>query len=488
MSVRSTAGPTLFFYDLETSGINPRADRVMQFAGQRTDTDLNPIGDPFNIIIRLSSDVLPDPRAVLITGITPQQTLADGISEYEFLKVFHTEVATPGTVFVGYNNVRFDDEFMRFMLYRNFYDAYTWQWKDDRSRWDLLDVIRMTRALRPDGIKWPVDVGGVATNRLELLTAENGLDHAHAHDALNDVYATIALAKLVKEKQPKLFSFLLDARHKKTVSHIVDSDKPFIYTSGKYDAKTEKTTVALKLGPHPGRQSGSSLVFDLRFDPLDFVKLSATELSECMRRKKNDLGLRLPVKTLQYNRCPAVAPVSVLDSASQERLQVDMKIIAKNHATLTKHKDILYQKTVEALSLLDELRASQDEDTTTPVDTRLYEGFFSEKDSQAMTAIQSRGLDAIDDARQLIKDDRLAQLLPLYKARNFPESMSSDEHEAWEAHRRHVLFAGGDNSKLAQYFTALSMLAKDESLNPEKRFILEELQLYGQSIMPDIDS
>jgi exodeoxyribonuclease I len=206
---------TFYFYDLETTGVSSRRSRIMQFAGQRTDENLNPIGEPHDILIRLTEDILPDPDAILLTGITPQKTLDEGITEAEFCKLFVSEIATPDTCFVGYNNVRFDDEFMRFLLYRNFYDPYSWQWKDGRSRWDLLDVVRMTRALRPGDIKWPYDEKGVCTNRLELLTKENNLLHDAAHDALSDVRATIAVADMVKSAQPKLFNYLYSIRNKR---------------------------------------------------------------------------------------------------------------------------------------------------------------------------------------------------------------------------------------------------------------------------------
>ena len=168
---------TFFFYDLETSGLDPRADRLMQFAGQRTDMELNPIGDPVNILVKLGEDTLPSPHAIMVTKITPQSTLQDGLTEVEFCKYVMSEIFTPGTIATGYNSVRFDDEFMRHTFWRNYYDAYEWQWKDNRSRWDLLDVVRMTRALRPDGIKWPITPEGKATNRLELMTKENGIAH-----------------------------------------------------------------------------------------------------------------------------------------------------------------------------------------------------------------------------------------------------------------------------------------------------------------------
>lgn len=300
----------------------------MQFAGQRTDLCMKPIGEPVNMLIKLTDDTLPEPDAIMITGITPQQTKADGYTEAEFLKVFWEEVATPDTIFVGFNSVRFDDEFMRFLQYRNFYDAYAWQWQDGRGRWDILDVVRMTRALRPDGIEWPFDSEGRPANRLESLTKVNKLDHQNAHDALSDVLATIAVARLIYNKQQKLFEYLLSMRSKQKVAELVESNEPFVYSSGKYSSEFEKTTVAVRVTDSPGKQG--SLVYDLRFDPDEYTNKTPEELVELWRWKKDRTEPRLPVKTLQYNRCPAVAPMGVLDDSSRERLKIDLDTIQTN--------------------------------------------------------------------------------------------------------------------------------------------------------------
>ena len=341
---------SFFFYDLETSGINSRQARIMQFAGIRTDLNLKPIGEPENILIKLTPDILPDPEAILITGITPQQTLAEGITEAEFLRHFTENIATPGTVFLGFNTVRFDDEFMRCLHYRNFYDAYEWQWQDGKSRWDLLDVVRMTRALRPEGIKWPFDVNGKPTNRLELLTGLNGLSHEHAHDALSDVYATIEVARMIRNKQPKLFDYLYSMRDKRKVADLVDAEQPFVYTSGQYSSEYEKTAVVVKLCDPPKKQG--ALVFDLRFDPLQYKDLTPEQLAEAWKWKKDSTEPRLPVKTLQYNKCPAVAPLGVLDDASRERIQIDLQTIQKNLKALQSMPDFA-QKICKAADILD---------------------------------------------------------------------------------------------------------------------------------------
>ncbi len=475
---------TFFFYDLETTGVSPRESRVMQFAGQRTDLKLKPIGEPFNYLIKITDDVVPEPDAILLTGITPQKTLAEGIIEAEFLKIFHAEIATPGTIFTGFNTVRFDDEFMRFMNYRNFYDPYEWHWKDDRSRWELLDVVRMTRALRPDGIQWPFDSSGKASNRLGLLTSVNKLDHEHAHDALSDVNASIALAQLIQQKQPKLFDYLLQLRNKKKIQELVLGGEPFVYSSGKYSSKFEKTTVVATLAEHPTR-SGAVLVYDLRHDPSQFLNLSVNELVECWRWKKDRSELQLPVKTLQFNRCPAVAPLAVLDSDSQQRLQLDKAVLQKHIEILRADKNFV-EKLFAAIDIMNEQQQARLLEDEGDVDNRLYDGFFQDKDKVAMSAVRSAKPDDLRTLEIKFSDQRLAALLPLYKARNFPQTLSPSEQKIWQQFRERRLYGGKENSRLARFFVRLSELKGRKDLTGEQAYLIEELELYGQSLMPDL--
>lgn len=471
---------TLFFYDLETTGFNPKEARIMQFAGQRTDLNLKPLGKPYNFYIKLTEDVLPDPDAILITGITPQKTVTEGISEPEFLKIFHKEIAVSGTIFTGFNTVRFDDEFLRYLHYRNFYDPYEWHYKDGRSRWDLLDVVRMTRALRPKGIKWPVDAKGAPTNRLELLTSINRLEHSDAHDALSDVKASIAVAQMIRNKQPKLFDYLLQMRDKEKVAALVNSGKPFIYTSGKYASEWEKTTAAGVLAEHPKQQA--VLVFDLRYDPMPFTKLEPAELAEAWRRRKDDPGPRLPVKTLKFNRCPAVAPMSVLDNSSEERLELNPKIITENYEKLKKSG--LAKNVLEALTTLEKLQQARLVEDEGAVDAMLYEDFFANEDRTKMSVVRAADVDTLKSLEISFKDQRLQALLPLYKARHFPKALNGSEREIWERFKERKLLGGKETSRLSRYFARIEELSKQPSLTGEQKYLLEKLELYGQNALP----
>ena len=468
---------TFFFYDLETSGLNPRQDRIMQFAGQRTDMNLEPIGDPYNLLVTLNDDTLPSPDALMVTGITPQKTVEEGYSEAQFARMLSEEIFTPETIAVGFNNIRFDDEFVRHLLWRNFHDPYEWSWKDGRSRWDLLDVVRLTRALRPEGINWPLDDKGEPSNRLELITGANGIAHENAHDALADVTALIAVTKLIKQKQPQLYDYLLKMRDKKVVQQLVNMDdkKPFVYASGRYDKEFAKTTVAF---PLTTSRNGGVVVYDLRYDPTPFVELSTEELSKKIfasweDRQAEDF-VKLPVKELQYNRCPAVAPLGVLEQGDGwQKISLDLKTVQKHQNILLNHPDF-----AEKLRTIFENKPAFKK--LPDPEAQLYDGFLNDRDRIRVEAVRNADERELADFHPEFQDERLTPLLLHYKARNFPRSLSEDNLAQWETWRAQRLQA-----QLPQFMASLQRLAP--TATDEQQFILQELQLWAESTLPVSD-
>lgn len=466
---------TFFFYDLETSGLNARQDRIMQFAGQRTDMDLKPIGDPINELVMLNDDTIPSPEALLVTGITPQKTMDEGYIEADFARKLMTEWFTPDTIIVGFNNIRFDDEFIRHLLWRNFHDPYEWAWKDGRSRWDLLDAVRMTRALRPEGIEWPIDEKGDPTNRLELITKLNGISHNNAHDALSDVLALIDVAKLIKNAQPQLFSYLLKMRDKKEVQKLINLDdkRPFVYTSGRYDKLFAKTTVAFPIATAP---HGNALVYDLRYDPRSFVGLSEKELTDKIfasweERKKDDF-VALPVKQLQYNRCPAVAPLGVLEQNDGWNKIGVSKDVAEQHMKVLLDKPDFAEKLRTVFELKREYKPSVDPEE------QLYDSFLPDGDKIRVEAVRNANEMELVDFQPEFRDERLAELLIHYKARNYPRSLSQSEMIEWEKWRTDHL-----QSQLPAVLASLQKMAIKD-LSDDQQFLLSEIQLWIESIVP----
>lgn len=452
---------SFFFYDLETSGLSPREDRIMQFAGQRTDLDLNPIEEPVNLLIKLPDDTLPSPGAIAVTGITPQKTQSDGLTEAEFCRYIIDEIFIPGTCAIGYNSVRFDDEFMRHLFWRNFYDPYEWQWKDGRSRWDLLDVVRLTRALRPEGINWPTqkkEIKGkmteVKTNRLELITKLNGIEHENAHDALADVTALIEVTKLIKSHQPDLFNYLFRMRDKKLVQNLVNlaDPKPFVYACGRYSSEYDKTTVAFPLAPS---KNGNVLVWDLRYGA-----------GEC-KAESPDTPLPFPVvKELHYNRCPAVAPLGVLEKGDGwQKIGLDQKTVEQNLKSLLAHPEL-----AEMAREIDENRP---EFPPAPdPESALYDGFLGDKDRNLCGLVRAATKNQLADLHPEFTDPRLEPLLLHYKAKNFPDTLSEQEQQEWEKYRL---------ARLARQSGPFQKGLEEMSKSADP-FIIEELTLWAQSL------
>jgi len=466
---------TFFFYDLETSGLSARSDRIMQFAGLRTDLALKPIGEPVNMLVKLNDDTLPSPEALLITGITPQQTIETGYGEAEFAKILINDIFTPETIAVGYNNIRFDDEFIRHLFWRNFFDPYEWSYKDGRSRWDLLDVVRMTRALRPDGMEWPVDDKGVATNRLEQIAKANKIGHFKAHDALSDVEALISVTQLICEKQPQLYDYLFKLRDKNEVKKLVNLDRkqPFVYVSGRFDSEFNKATVAF---PLTAGRNGNVVIYDLRYDPTNFVKMTSKELAKSFYatwdERQADGFVKLPIKELQYNHSPAVAPLGVL---SQDdgwgRISLD-------EDTITKHRDILLSDPSFAENVRTLLEGREEFKKSADPELQLYDGFVPDIDKMRIETVRNADERSLADFHPNFTDERLDPLLLHYKARNFPKSLAEDEATAWEVWRSAKISA-----ELPAFVKSLQKLSQSTT-DEAKQFILQELHLWAESILP----
>ncbi|WP_079226686.1 exodeoxyribonuclease I [Pseudomonas putida] len=418
---------SIFWHDYETTGINPRCDRPLQVAGVRTDLDLNEIEDPISLYCRPSDDILPHPAACLVTGITPEQLANQGLCEAEFMTRVHQQLARPGTCSAGYNTLRFDDEVTRYSLYRNFFDPYAREWQGGNSRWDLIDVVRTAYALRPEGIVWPQQDGRTSL-RLELLSQANGIDHGHAHEALSDVRATIALARLIRQKQPKLYEWLFQLRSKHKVMEQIRLLQPLVHISGRFSAARNYLGVVLPLAWHP-RNRNALIVCDLHQETLPLIRESAEVLRERLYTRHEQLSegqLPVPLKLVQINRCPVVAPLSVLRPADQQRLGIDLTMIQTRAEELANQQPAWQDK-------LEHIYGKEDFAAVEDPEQQLYDGFIGDRDRRLCEQVRTLDPAQLGHGHWMFDDPRLPELLFRYRARNFPETLSSEERQRWYA-------------------------------------------------------
>ena len=445
---------SIFWYDYETTGIDPRRDRPLQVAGIRTDEALNEIGEPLNLYCRPSDDILPHPQSCLVTGIDPERLAREGLGEAEFITRLHAELARPGTCTAGYNSLRFDDEMTRFSLYRNFFDPYAREWQGGNSRWDLIDLLRCAYALRPQGIEWPEEDGRV-TLRLERLTAANGIDHGQAHDALADVRATIALARLLRERQPRLYDWCYQLRSKQRVLDQVRLLQPLVHISGRFAAQRHYLAVVLPLAWHP-RNRNALIVCDLQADIAPLLELPAEELTRRLYTRRDALGegeLPVPLKLVQVNRCPILAPLGVLREADCQRLQVDMAG-CQQQAELLRQQQAAWQDKLPRIYADNDFPASEDPEQ------RLYDGFIGDRDRGLCVQVRNSDPQQLATRQGLFADERLEELLFRYRARNFPETLNGAEQQRWQAFCRQRLSdaRAGAPHTLAEFDAALAEL------------------------------
>ncbi|AZC77755.1 Exodeoxyribonuclease I [Pseudomonas chlororaphis subsp. piscium] len=468
---------SIFWYDYETTGINPRCDRPLQVAGIRTDFELNEIGEPVNLYCQPSDDILPHPAACMITGITPGRLAEQGLSEADFMTRVHAQLAAPGTCGAGYNTLRFDDEMTRYSLYRNFFDPYAREWQDGNSRWDLIDVVRTAYALRPEGIVWPRDEEGRVTLKLERLTAANGIDHGHAHEALSDVRATIALAKLIRDKQPKLYEWLFQLRSKQKVMDQIRLLQPLVHISGRFSAARSYVGVVLPLAWHP-RNRNALIVCDLHLDPQGLLDLDAETLRQRLYTRREDLAegeLPVPLKLIHINRCPVVAPLNVLRGEDQQRLQLDMAEYKARALRLSDAQEVWRDK-------LAAIYASEDFAPSLDPEQQLYDGFIGDRDRRLCEQVRNAEPVHLGQEQWPFDDERLPELLFRYRARNFPDTLNGEEQERWKTFCQQRLCDpqwGAPNTLESFNQAAAELLASATSI---QRQVLDEWQDYSRSL------
>lgn len=416
---------SIFWHDYETTGINPRCDRPLQMAGVRTDFELNEIDAPVNLYCRPSDDILPHPAACLVTGITPAELASKGLCEAEFMTRVHEQLVRPGTCGAGYNTLRFDDEVTRYSLYRNFFDPYAREWQGGNSRWDLIDIVRTAYALRPEGIVWPQQDGRTSL-RLELLSKANGIDHGHAHEALSDVRATIALARLIRDKQPKLYDWLFALRSKHKVMEHIRLLQPLVHISGRFSAERNYIGVVLPLAWHP-RNRNALIVCDLHLETLPLIRESAETLRERLYTRRDDLSagqLPVPLKLVHINRCPVLAPLKVLRPADQARLGIDLAMLQSRGEALASQQSSWHDK-------LEHIYSGEEFPPCEDPEQQLYDGFIGDRDRRLCEQVRVVDPAQLGRSQWMFDDPRLPELLFRYRARNFFETLNEQEQQRW---------------------------------------------------------
>lgn len=471
---------SFLFYDLETYGQDPRRTRVAQFAAIRTDTELNQVEEPHEFFVQPADDLLPSPIATLITGITPQHAQHHGIVEAEAFARIAELMSEPGTCSLGYNSIRFDDEFIRFGLYRNFHDVYDREWKNGNSRWDLLDVARLVHALRPDGIHWRQRDDGGTSFKLEHLAEDNGLREGDAHEALSDVRATLGLARLIRRTQPRLWDYALKLRDKRNVGDLIDPMRPapLLHVSQRYPASRLCAAPVLPLTRHP-QFDGRVIVFDLASDPRVLLDLDADAIASRLFVASDALpeGVeRIPLKEIHLNRSPMLVQWAHLREADFQRLMIDPDSVLANAKRLHDAGPQLAEK-------IRQVYAQKREFAPNDPDGALYDRFLPDSDRRMFPLLRGTPPQRLREEDFPFRDERLRELFFRYRARNWPQTLAFAEQDRWnELRSNRMLEPGMGEYTLQSYRDEITALRHQHAEAPDKLALLDALTHWGDRI------
>ena len=472
---------SFLFYDLETFGADPRTSRIAQFAAMRTDTDLNEIEEPISIFVKPADDLLPSPVATLITGISPQRALHEGMNEAQAFAIIFDEMARPETCTLGYNSLRFDDEFVRHGLFRNFYDAYEREWRAGNCRWDLLDVLRLAHALRPEGLIWPKREDGATSFKLEHLAEANGVRIGDAHEALSDVRALIGLARKFRQAQPRLWDYALKLRDKRFAASLIDvaAMTPVLHVSQRFPASRLCSAPVVPLARHP-RIDNRVIVFDLEQDPETLLRLSPEEIADRLYTPAADLPegeSRIALKEIHLNKCPVLVAWDHLRASDFERLHIDPSQAQARAALLRDAGPALAEKVRQVF-------ASERDRTPPDVDASLYDGFMGDGDKRIFAEVRATPPLALGAKTFGFRDPRLPELLFRYRARNWPETLSASERARWDDYRRLRLCEqrGLSEYSFDTFRAEIVSLRLAHAGDGSRQALLDRLEAWGQEL------
>lgn len=503
--------PTFYWYDYETFGLDVVRDRPVQFAGVRTTLDFQKVGEEANLLCRPSNDHLPSPESVAITGITPQYALAHGMPEREFAEKIWTELNQADTIVLGYNTGRFDDDVSRFLFWRNFLDPYSYQWKNGCSRWDIFPVVLALWALRPENFSWPtwesvadlavseveqkrrLEKGKAICFKLEYLTKANQIVHDHAHDALSDVYGTIALAQLIARSHPRFWKWAYDNRSKDKILNALQQG-PVLWIESKFGQEHGFMRLVNIIGFNPSKRN-EVYVWDCAEDPTsaDFNLLSLTREdwdarlfpTKAQKEKLKAEGVRpLPVYRLTVNTSPFICgDLRVLRDERAKQFGIDITKAQENATKLAAMLETLQG----ALISHAERHPYQ---CPTEADYALYgTGFPSREDAERMRYVRCADEESFDEIgdKNLVQFEStlLNQLLERYRARNWPMTLSQQQKVAWDEHR-YQLLTGKLDSETRTFSKFFEEVKKaEEYIKTIKHDALKskKLQLLKETIM-----
>ena len=289
------------FYDFETTGRDSNWDQIIQVGAILTNSNFQEI-DRFEARCRLQPDIIPYPKAILVNQSSVKDLTQTNLSHFSLIELMIKKFKSWGTaIYIGYNSISFDEEFLRKTLFKNLFNPY-FTINNGNKRADLLNTLRANHIYYPNSIKIPNNEKGRLSFKLDQIAPFNGIKDFNAHDALGDAVATIKLAEIINSKNPKLWEASLLTSNKENANNAIENHKLFCVTET-FFGKIIPFVVSF-VCYHPVYKWAQC--FDLKHDPIDYINLSENSLEHFMSKSPKI------IRSIRSNKSPIIMDSSFI--------------------------------------------------------------------------------------------------------------------------------------------------------------------------------
>lgn len=457
---------SFLWYDYETFSRDKYNTRIASVAMMRTNLSFDVLEEPVVCFGKLGLDFLPSPRSCIIHGLSPQFVNTIGTTEDILISKVLEEFSKDGTIVVGYNSIQFDDEITRATLYRNLMDPHT-GWA--KNRWDILKLVRATRDFKPETLvleKTNSETGWTSF-RLEDVAEQNGIEQIKAHDAINDVLATVGIAKQIKEKQPDLFEYYFNLRTPEQIAQFFsnESDNRIILFTDSTPINGHKFNTRPLVPLHYEKRNGKLekvVCFDL-----------SNEVPETINEETRNCLIELNIKK---------SPFIVRAKYSHD---MEARSGLKWETCIERRKRVLDNPIFASLAG----KKRKFEKTSNDPDVNIYEfpSFAAKETMKNIVALPPEY--RLKQHRPFHDgDEKFNEILFRHVARNYPDLLTDIDKQAWIRHCRSKITGIEDNTPTTEplyihdYFSTIEELEVENKDSSELLELLSQLRKYGEYV------
>ena len=457
----------IIFYDLETTGRSAHWDQIIQIAAICTDEEFK-ILDRINLTARLNSFTIPDPEALLVNRIPIEKIYKSNLSNYGLISEVYDKFNNWGpAIFIGYNSIAFDEEVLRNAFFKSLYNPYL-TIKNNNIRLDLLDITRIANFFYPNKIKSLLNKKGFPILKLESIAHTNGIKNFTAHDAMGDTFASLELAKLIKNKIPKLWEKSINQSNKHDLEQIILS-QPFCYLES-FFGKAKLFCLSF-VDFHPSYRW--ALCFNLLEDPTKVLDMEQSDLYNFLENSPKK------IRKLKLNKSPILLDINIR-KVLEDYNNISDQVLLDRHNFITTNNDFKNK----VLSCYDDMINNESQIDIYAEET-IYKEFISNSDSLLMNNFQNSDWNNRYQMINKFKDERLRYFAQLLFFEEKPELLEKRDLNKIKKHFQDRLLSSNKEKWLTInecYKKIDDLRAKYDNNNVENLLILDNINEYIENL------